>query len=96
MKEYAKSFYTSPAWKKCRLGYMQSKNFICERCGGTAHIVHHKKHINPQNIHDTSITLSWSNLEALCQDCHNKEHMTNNAICMEGLKFDETGNLVKG
>lgn len=96
MKEYAKSFYNSPAWRKCRLGYMQSKNFRCERCGSPAHIVHHKQHITPNNIHDTSITLSWSNLEALCQDCHNREHNANNAVCMEGLKFDENGNLVKG
>lgn len=95
MKEYAKGFYNSPAWKKCRLGYMKSKSFMCERCGGVAYIVHHKKHISPQNVHDANITLSWSNLEALCQECHNKEHMTNSAVCMEGLKFDETGNLVK-
>lgn len=96
MKEYAKEFYKSSAWQKCRLGYMQSKSFICERCGGIAKIVHHKKYISPNNIQDTGITLSWSNLEALCQECHNKEHMTNNTVCAEGLKFDETGNLVKG
>jgi len=95
MKEYAKEFYKGKAWIKCRLGYMQSQNYVCERCGKPAYIVHHKKYISPQNINDQGIILDWGNLEALCQDCHNKEHMGNSAVCMEGLQFDSNGNLIK-
>lgn len=79
MKEYAKSFYTSEAWKKTRLAYIKSVNGLCERCKAAGKfvpgkIVHHRKHITPKNINDPHITLSFSNLELLCEDCHNKEH----------------------
>lgn len=73
-KDYARKFYSSAAWIKTQAAYMASQNYLCERCGDMACIVHHKKHITPQNIDDVNITLNWDNLEALCQDCHNKEH----------------------
>lgn len=47
---------------------------MCERCGEAATIVHHKKWLTRNNINDVNITLNCKNLEALCQDCHNKEH----------------------
>ena len=75
MKEYAKSFYKSKAWQETRYAYLSSQHFICERCGCPAKIVHHKKYITPANINDPYITLSWDNLEALCQECHNEEHL---------------------
>lgn len=87
-------FYNSRAWKQTQAAFMASKNYICERCGSPARIVHHKEYITPLNINDVSITLSWDNLEALCQDCHNKEHSITPAT-MPGLMFDESGNLVK-
>lgn len=92
-KEYAKSFYNSSAWKKCRNGFMKSKNYICERCGGTAYIVHHKKHITPSNINDMNITLNWDNLQALCLDCHNVVH-GNGEATIKGVSFDEKGDLI--
>lgn len=73
---------------------MQSKHYICERCGNTAVICHHKTYISPKNINNPQITLNWSNLEALCQDCHNKEHNTTSPT-IEGTTFDENGNLIK-
>jgi hypothetical protein len=45
-------------------------------------------------VHDTSITLSWSNLEAVCLDCHNKEHMTKGTATADGISFDAEGNVV--
>jgi 5-methylcytosine-specific restriction endonuclease McrA len=57
-------------------------------------MVHHKKHLTPDNIWDPDITLDWKNLEALCIDCHNKEHNTA-AGCDAELAFDDMGNLVK-
>lgn len=48
---------------------------MCERChSALGFIVHHKKYITPENINDPNITLSWDNLEYICQDCHNIEH----------------------
>lgn len=78
MKEYAAWFYNSPAWRKCRQAYMKAHP-LCERClkrGDVvpAKIIHHKTYITPDNINDPDITLSWDNLQALCQDCHNIVH----------------------
>lgn len=43
MKEWAKSFYLSAAWENTRAAYLMSQDFICERCGEPAKIVHHKR-----------------------------------------------------
>ncbi|WP_370452232.1 HNH endonuclease [Cohnella sp. AR92] len=74
---------------------MASKHYVCERCGGLAEICHHKTYITPQNIHDSSVTLSWSNLEAVCRTCHQHEHYSNTEVCVEGLTFDASGNFVR-
>lgn len=92
-KEYAKSFYNGPAWIKCKNSFMKSKNHICERCGGVAYIVHHKKYITPKNINDTNITLNWNNLQALCLECHNIIHGDSKAM-VEGVSFDDNGDLI--
>lgn len=95
-KDYARSFYQSRKWKDTQKAYMLSKNYICERCGGVAIIVHHKTYISPTNIHDPNITLNWDNLEALCRTCHQNEHfLENKGVTAQGLKFDSNGNLVK-
>lgn len=94
VKDYAKSFYDSSAWRNTRSAYMTSQNYICERCGSVARIVHHKTYITQQNISDPNITLDWTNLEALCMDCHAAEH-SSGKICAKGLQFDSNGNLEK-
>lgn len=93
-KGYAVGFYKSKAWKDCKDGYLKTQDYICERCGAPAKIVHHKTYINPTNINDPGITLSWDNLEALCQDCHNREHHKDDAT-REDLRFDENGELIQ-
>lgn len=80
MKDYAKAFYKSQAWKRCREGYIKSVGGLCERCllNGLivpGYIVHHKCYITPENIHDISITLNWNNLEYLCKSHHDAEHL---------------------
>lgn len=92
--DYAKGFYTSRKWITCRIGYMLSKNYICEMCGGTAKICHHIEYITPGNIDDPNITLNWNNLMSVCQDCHNNIHHKSKGIA-SGLMFDEKGNLKK-
>lgn len=94
LKAYAKQFYEGQTWKDCRENYLMSQQYICERCGGIAKIVHHKKYITPVNINNPYITLSFDNLEALCQDCHNKEHHKNKTEIELRYSFDSGGNLV--
>lgn len=93
-KEYAKRFYASKAWRDTQKAYMQSKHYVCERCGKPAVIVHHKTYITPSNINNPNITLNWNNLEALCATCHQHEHMEK-PVTAEGLTFDDKGNLIK-
>ena len=90
MKDYDNtSFYKSKAWRRVSTAYMTSKNYICERCGRPAVICHHKQHLNGQNVTDPAIALSFDNLEALCQDCHNKEHFST-----ARTQFDSSGNVI--
>ncbi len=92
MKEWSKAFYLSSAWEHTRTAYMISQDYICERCGEPAKIVHHKRYITRDNINDTHVTLCWDNLEALCQDCHNKEHHKQSPRLR--YSFDAEGNIL--
>lgn len=92
MKEWARSFYMSGVWEDTRAAYMLSKNNICERCGEPAKICHHKTWLNRTNINNPYVTLSWDNLEALCQDCHNKEHHKKDSTLR--YRFDNEGNII--
>ena len=94
-REFAKSFYRSSAWRKCRQSYFNSQHGLCERCEQPGLIVHHKIYISPDNINDVSVTLNHDNLELLCQDCHNKEHFKNNEPLRDDVMFDNEGNLIK-
>lgn len=67
-------FYQSRAWKDCRLSFLISKHFICERCWDIATIAHHKTKLLLQSLPDPYISLSHDNLESLCQTCHNTAH----------------------
>ena len=78
-KEYAKSFYKSDKWLQCKMSFIAERRAIdgglCQRCRKRyGYIVHHRQHITPENITDPMVTLSHTNLEYLCQECHNKEH----------------------
>ncbi|MFC3883763.1 HNH endonuclease [Bacillus songklensis] len=94
MKDYARKFYKSAAWRKCRDAYFLSQHGLCERCSDPGLIVHHKIYISPENINDPSITLNPKNLELLCQTCHNQEHHGKSEVVRNGLRFDENGNLI--
>ena len=78
-KEYAQAFYKSEVWAKTRKAYAASVGWLCEDCAKegrlvTGKVVHHIKPITPENINDPSVTLDWSNLRLVCQDCHALEH----------------------
>ncbi len=91
MQAWAKKFYNSKAWKKTRTAYIKSQNGLCERCKQAGDIVHHKIYLTPQNINNPLITLSMSNLELLCQECHNKEHVSRKN---PRYKIDSCGNIL--
>lgn len=79
MREFAKDFYLSQAWKETRKAYAASVGGLCERCQAKglivpAEIVHHKIHLTPDNITDPNVALAWDNLEALCRQCHGEAH----------------------
>lgn len=79
MRSIDVGFYKSGAWKRCRAEYIKKVGGLCERCLAKGlivpgYIVHHKIPLTPDNINDPSVSLSFDNLEYLCQDCHNKEH----------------------
>lgn len=95
-KDFAKGFYDSPAWRKTARAYKASKFGVCERCGRPyGRIVHHRVHITRENINNADVALNWDNLELLCIDCHNREHMGKYASAREGLEFNEFGYLIK-
>ena len=81
MKDFARAFYKSKEWEKCRAGHIKYVGGLCERCLSRGDIVpgvivHHKCYLDPVNIKDPSVTLCYDNLELLCLDCHNKEHIS--------------------
>lgn len=89
-KEWTKGFYTSKAWRDTRNAYYQYRRGMCERCERELRegkrfledvnpgiIVHHKKHLTPDNINDPSVALSFDNLELLCDVHHNRHHKAN-------------------
>lgn len=93
MKKYAEAFYKSVAWQNCRNSYIKKVGGLCEECYKLGRItpaeeVHHKIPITPDNVYDPCITLSYSNLIALCREHHRREH---------GLKrryfIDKDGNI---
>ena len=78
-KEFARQFYNSYAWQKCRKAYLSSVHYLCEECLAQgrltpAEIVHHKEELTPENISDPAITMGFNNLKAVCRECHAQEH----------------------
>ena len=78
MRSIDPSFYKSKAWRECRQSFLAA-NPLCMRClkegrVKPATIVHHTIYLTKETVNDPSISLNFENLEAVCQDCHNKEH----------------------
>ena len=94
MKDFAKAFYQSKAWKKTRRYIFLRDMGLCVRCGKPGDIVHHKIHLTPNNIDDPSISLNEDNLETLCRECHAIEH-EGEPCTDKALMFDEEGNIIE-
>lgn len=110
MRSIDSHFYKTTRWKQTRRMYALSKYCICERCNRPVYlsgindylpkekrlkgIVHHKEHLNESNYTKEEIAYDFNNLELLCIDCHNEEHMSTD-ILRDGFKFDEDGNIIR-
>jgi 5-methylcytosine-specific restriction endonuclease McrA len=94
-KDFALKFYNSKRWKHCRQSYFTYRHGLCERCQDPGKIVHHKEYLTTTNINDPMVSLSFDNLELLCQTCHNREHHEKYGVTMFGVMFDENGDLVE-
>lgn len=98
-KEYAKKFYKSTAWIKCRSSFIAERisidGGVCQRCKEQlGYIVDHVEEITPDNINNPDITLNHSNFQYLCLVCHNIKTFKKENATVEGVKFDENGDLV--
>jgi 5-methylcytosine-specific restriction enzyme A len=94
-KPYAKKFYNSSAWKKCRKEYIAKVYGLCEHCDKPGYILDHINEITPYNINNPDITLNHNNLQYLCTSCHNKKTFRKYSPTREGFTFDEQGNLTR-
>ncbi|MFR8621659.1 HNH endonuclease [[Ruminococcus] torques] len=98
-KEFARSFYSSQKWKKCREAYIAKRRAIdgglCETCRERpGYIVHHKIELTPENINDVNITLGINNLKYDCHICHQKEGAKDGeAERLIRYEFDKDGDL---
>ncbi len=91
-----KRFYSSKKWKACRAAYL-SEHPLCERCqlvgiASVAEHVHHKIELTADTVHNPMLALNPDNLEALCFNCHQKEHHGRVEID-PSLYFDVNGNV---
>lgn len=78
-KEYSKKFYKSGVWSRARDICIKRAGGLCEICYRAGiiepgKIVHHKEHLNPDNINNPEVTLNVDNLEYVCKKCHNLLH----------------------
>lgn len=78
-KEFAREFYDSAAWRRCRKAFIAERialdGGLCQDCKDEiGYIVHHKVVLTPKNIDDPDVSLNHRNLKYVCHTCHNKEH----------------------
>ena len=97
LKEWAKPFYNSEAWKIARTQTLLESGYTCEVCGSHAEEVHHEIELTPENISDPAISLNPRLLHPLCGDCHKRitkrQKHKRRPDCEEEFYFDADGNL---
>ena len=91
MQAWAKSFYNSKAWQRCREAYIQKRMHIdggvCEVCRREqGYIVHHIIPLTKENISNPLIALDHGNMRYECKGCHDEE---------EGHYYDAKGKKTK-
>lgn len=76
-QEWAKTFYRSKKWIRCRKAYIGSRVMtdggLCEECHDRpGYIVHHKIILTPDNIWNPEISLNYHHLKYVCKECHDR------------------------
>lgn len=71
----ADPFYLSRGWRRLRLDALQRDHYLCQRCGRRAATVVH--HIIPVRERP-DLKRELSNLECVCDACHNALHPERN------------------
>ena len=94
-QEFAKKFYRSKAWQKCRKAYIKKCAGLCEECLKEGIIrhgqeLHHIIALTPDNIDDPNVTLNFDNLIYLCHSHHMIAHCEKN---IQRYKVDAGGNV---
>lgn len=91
-KSWAKKFYHSKAWLRCRGSFIAERRLIdggmCQECGRRlGYIVDHVVELNQENILDPMIALNHKNFRYLCLECHNIKTFRKETYC----SFDDEG-----
>ena len=78
-RDFAGNFYKTQQWKKVRDLYFKKTGGLCEICWQNGvvkpgEIVHHKIHLDENNINNPDIALNMNNLQLVCRDCHAMVH----------------------
>lgn len=96
-KEWAKAFYKTKRWQKCKNAYISKRigidGGLCEECcDRPGYIVHHRITLTENNITDPDICLNENHLEYVCKICHDmfEGHGLNKRI-KPLCRFDENG-----
>lgn len=98
-KDFAKAFYNSSKWKRCRNAYIAKRIAVdggmCETCReAVGYIVHHVIELTPENINDPDISLNHFNLKYDCHICHQKEGKNPDmAAGLVRYEFTEDGDI---
>ena len=93
-KAWAKRFYASKAWKRCRQEVLRRDLYTCAYCYGRAEEVHHIQELAPDNINDPTIALNPDNLISLSHDCHTNVTKGYTGDITEGYIFSDDGNVI--
>lgn len=100
-KDFAKTFYKSKVWQKCRRAYIAERiktdGGMCEICHKRlGYIVHHKIMLNQNNINNPDISINHSNLQYVCKRCHDdiEGHGVGNPKSKLKVMFDIDGQPV--
>lgn len=81
-RSVSNNFYNTQQWKRVREQYKKSVGGLCEICWANGLVVpgefvHHKIHLNDDNVNDPNVSLAFSNLQLVCRDCHAMLHKDN-------------------
>lgn len=94
MRDFARTFYRSQAWRDVREFCIHRDAYLCQDCLAKgkytpAEEVHHIIELTPENIQSPSVALNPDNLVSLCRECHRARHGSRT----ERYEVDELGRV---